>query len=73
MGVFLLHRQQGYHLLQSYIPSVLIVMISWVGFWLDPTHIPGRVTLLVTTLLTLTSLANGIRQSLPPVSYVKVT
>ena len=43
-----------------------------VSFWLDPTAVPARVTLGLTTLLTLTTLANGIRQGLPPVSYVKV-
>ncbi|KAA0194577.1 hypothetical protein HAZT_HAZT004634 [Hyalella azteca] len=68
---FALRRQNGYHLLQTYIPTILIVSISWVSFWLDPNAVPGRVSLGVTTLLTLTTLASGIRQSLPPVSYVK--
>ena len=47
-------------------------MVSWVSFWIDPNAVPGRVTLGVTTLLTLTTLASGVRQSLPPVSYIKV-
>jgi len=68
---FHLRRQYGYHMLQTYIPTILIVSISWVSFWLDPTAVPARVTLGLTTLLTLTTLANGIRQGLPPVSYVK--
>ncbi|XP_068246212.1 glycine receptor subunit alpha-2-like isoform X2 [Palaemon carinicauda] len=68
---FDLRRQNGYHVLQTYIPTILIVAISWVSFWLDPNAVPGRVSLGVTTLLTLTTLASGIRQSLPPVSYVK--
>lgn len=68
---FSLRRQNGYHILQTYIPTILIVSISWVSFWLDPNAVPGRVSLGVTTLLTLTTLASGIRQSLPPVSYVK--
>ncbi|XP_064110648.1 glycine receptor subunit alpha-2-like isoform X2 [Macrobrachium nipponense] len=68
---FFLRRQNGYHVLQTYIPTILIVAISWVSFWLDPNAVPGRVSLGVTTLLTLTTLASGIRQSLPPVSYVK--
>ncbi|KAF2345321.1 Neurotransmitter-gated ion-channel transmembrane domain [Trinorchestia longiramus] len=68
---FTLRRQNGFHLLQTYIPTIMIVFISWVSFWLDPTAIPGRVTLGVTTLLTLTTLSSGARQTLPPVSYVK--
>ncbi|CAL4087467.1 unnamed protein product, partial [Meganyctiphanes norvegica] len=68
---FTLRRQNGYHVLQTYVPTILIVTISWVSFWLDPNAVPGRVTLGVTTLLTLTTLASGIRATLPPVSYVK--
>ncbi|XP_068241214.1 glutamate-gated chloride channel alpha-like isoform X1 [Palaemon carinicauda] len=68
---FQLRRQNGYHILQTYVPTVLIVSISWVSFWLDPTSVPGRVSIGVTTLLTLTTLAGGIRQQLPPVSYIK--
>nr|XP_053639235.1 glycine receptor subunit alpha-3-like isoform X3 [Cherax quadricarinatus] len=68
---FSLRRQNGYHVLQTYVPTILIVSISWVSFWLDPNAVPGRVSLGVTTLLTLTTLASGIRAQLPPVSYVK--
>ncbi|KAG7159422.1 Glycine receptor subunit alpha-2-like 7 [Homarus americanus] len=68
---FKLRRQNGYHVLQTYVPTILIVSISWVSFWLDPNAVPGRVSLGVTTLLTLTTLASGIRAQLPPVSYVK--
>ncbi|XP_069975427.1 glutamate-gated chloride channel alpha isoform X2 [Penaeus vannamei] len=71
LAEFKLRRQSGYHVLQTYVPTVLIVIVSWVSFWLDPNAVPGRVTLGVTTLLTLTTLASGIRASLPPVSYVK--
>lgn len=46
-------------------------MISWVSFWLNVDASPARVTLGVTTLLTLTTVASGVRTQLPPVSYVK--
>ncbi|CAL4181000.1 unnamed protein product, partial [Meganyctiphanes norvegica] len=68
---FFLRRQQGYHILQTYTPTILIVAISWVSFWLDPSHVAGRVTLGVTTLLTLTTIASGIRPTLAHVSYIK--
>lgn len=68
---FLFVRQNGYHLVQTYLPTFLIVMISWVSFWLHVDATPARVTLGVTTLLTLTTVASGIRTQLPPVSYVK--
>jgi len=42
-----------------------------VSFWLDPTSIPARVSLGVTTLLTMATQISGINASLPPVSYTK--
>ncbi|XP_058795118.1 glycine receptor subunit alpha-2 isoform X2 [Phymastichus coffea] len=66
--VFNLRRRLGYHLFHTYIPSALIVVMSWIAFWIKPEAIPARVTLGVTSLLTL---ATQNTQSLPPVSYVK--
>nr|WMV64452.1 cys-loop ligand-gated ion channel subunit [Pardosa pseudoannulata] len=68
---FYLRRSVGYHLVQSYLPTILIVVISWVSFWLDVNAIPARITLGVTTLLTISSKGAGIQSNLPPVSYVK--
>ncbi|XP_015930128.1 glycine receptor subunit alphaZ1-like [Parasteatoda tepidariorum] len=68
---FNLQRSIGYHLVQSYLPTILIVVISWVSFWLDVEAIPARITLGVTTLLTISSKSSGIQSNLPPVSYVK--
>ncbi|GFV54840.1 glutamate-gated chloride channel alpha [Trichonephila clavipes] len=68
---FNLQRSIGFHLVQSYLPTVLIVVISWVSFWLDVEAIPARITLGVTTLLTISSKSSGIQSNLPPVSYVK--
>uniref|UniRef100_A0A1I7ZC54 Ig-like domain-containing protein n=1 Tax=Steinernema glaseri TaxID=37863 RepID=A0A1I7ZC54_9BILA len=66
-----LKRQFSYYLLQLYIPSTMLVIVSWVSFWLDRTAVPARVTLGVTTLLTMTTQASGINAKLPPVSYTK--
>lgn len=70
-ATFTLERQNGYHLIQTYLPTFLIVMISWVSFWLNVDATPARVTLGVTTLLTMTTVASGVRTQLPPVSYIK--
>ncbi|KAK0404964.1 hypothetical protein QR680_017727 [Steinernema hermaphroditum] len=66
-----LARSIGYNLVQSYIPTGLIVIISWVSFWIDRRAVPARVTLSFTTLVSLTTLGNGVRFSLPQVSYAK--
>nr|UOV21287.1 cysloop ligand-gated ion channel, glycine receptor, gly-3 [Ixodes ricinus] len=68
---FHLQRSLGYHMVQTYLPTTLIVVISWVSFWLDVDAIPARVTLGVTTLLTISSKGAGIQGNLPPVSYIK--
>ncbi|RCN29785.1 Neurotransmitter-gated ion-channel transmembrane region [Ancylostoma caninum] len=60
-----------YYLAQVYVPSTLLVIVSWVSFWLDRNAVPARVTLGVTTLLTMTTQAASINNSLPAVSYIK--
>jgi len=64
-------REFSYYLIQIYIPCCMLVVVSWVSFWLDPTSIPARVSLGVTTLLTMATQISGINASLPPVSYTK--
>ncbi|KAG7170015.1 Glycine receptor subunit alpha-2-like 5 [Homarus americanus] len=64
-------REIGHHLVQTFVPSFLVVALSWFSFWLGLEAIPGRVTLLVTSLLTITTLFTGIKEGLPPVAYVK--
>lgn len=50
----------------------MLVIVSWVSFWLDQSAVPARVSLGVTTLLTMATQTSGINQTLPPVSYTKV-
>ncbi|KAL7881202.1 hypothetical protein AOLI_G00080500 [Acnodon oligacanthus] len=68
---FKLERQMGYYLIQMYIPSLLIVILSWVSFWINMDAAPARVALGITTVLTMTTQSSGSRASLPKVSYVK--
>ncbi|XP_068813263.1 glycine receptor subunit alpha-4 isoform X2 [Struthio camelus] len=68
---FHLERQMGYYLIQMYIPSLLIVILSWVSFWINMEAAPARVGLGITTVLTMTTQSAGSRASLPKVSYVK--
>ena len=50
----------------------MLVVVSWVSFWLDPHAVPARVALGVTTLLTISSKSAGLSSETPQVSYVKV-
>ncbi|KGL83342.1 Glycine receptor subunit alpha-4, partial [Tinamus guttatus] len=56
---FHLERQMGYYLIQMYIPSLLIVILSWVSFWINMEAAPARVGLGITTVLTMTTAAHG--------------
>ena len=47
-------------------------MMSWISFWIKPEAVPARVTLGVTSLLTLSTQHANSQKSLPPVSYIKV-
>lgn len=98
---FKLHRNVGYFIFQTYLPSILIVMLSWVSFWINHEATSARVALGdlyypiqcweakvqnilqlsiksyfvivagITTVLTMTTISNGVRSSLPRISYVK--
>ncbi|XP_050416972.1 glycine receptor subunit alpha-2 isoform X1 [Patella vulgata] len=68
---FYLNRNYGYYIAQVYIPSVLVVILSWVSFWLDIDAIPARISLGLLTVLTMTTQSSGARANLPRVSYIK--
>ncbi|CAG5133843.1 unnamed protein product [Candidula unifasciata] len=68
---FTLKRDIGYYIIQVYVPSILIVALSWVSFWLDLEAIPARVSLGVLTVLTLNTHGSHIQSQLPKVSYIK--
>uniref|UniRef100_A0A8R1IFL9 Neur_chan_memb domain-containing protein n=2 Tax=Caenorhabditis japonica TaxID=281687 RepID=A0A8R1IFL9_CAEJA len=67
----ILVRNMGFYTMNIVIPSILIVTISWVSFWLNREASPARVGLGVTTVLTMTTLITTTNNSMPKVSYVK--
>ncbi|XP_076034944.1 glycine receptor subunit alphaZ1-like isoform X2 [Oratosquilla oratoria] len=69
--IFKLKRRLGYYVFHTYIPTCLIVIMSWVSFWIKPEIAPARVTLGVTSLLTLSTQHAKSQAALPPVSYIK--
>merc|ERR1712223_1457154 len=69
--VFKFKRRLGYYLFHTYVPTCLIVIMSWISFWIKPEAVPARVTLGVTSLLTLSTQHANSQKSLPPVSYIK--
>jgi hypothetical protein len=69
---FHLAREVGHYVMDYFMPSILLVVMSWVSFWLDPNAIPGRTTLGTSTMLTFITLTRNTGSSLPKVrSYVE--
>ncbi|KAM6098153.1 gamma-aminobutyric acid receptor subunit rho-3 isoform 3-T3 [Theristicus caerulescens] len=68
---FALRRHIFFFVLQSYFPAMLMVMLSWVSFWIDRRAVPARVSLGITTVLTMSTIMTGVSASMPQVSYIK--
>ncbi|KAI7801288.1 gamma-aminobutyric acid receptor subunit alpha-6a [Triplophysa rosa] len=66
---FYLQRKLGYHLIQTYIPLIMVVVLSQVSFWINKESVPARTVAGITTVLTMTTLSISARSSLPKVSY----
>ncbi|XP_014872932.1 gamma-aminobutyric acid receptor subunit pi-like [Poecilia latipinna] len=62
---FELKRSILYFILETYVPSSLLVVLSWVSFWISLSSVPARICIGVTTVLTMTTLMMGARTSLP--------
>ncbi|KAL6462712.1 hypothetical protein MHYP_G00291340 [Metynnis hypsauchen] len=68
---FILRRHVFFFMLQTYFPTMLMVVLSWVSFWIDRRAVPARVSLGITTVLTMSTIITGVSTSMPQVSYVK--
>uniref|UniRef100_A0A8C7YDZ6 Gamma-aminobutyric acid type A receptor subunit beta3 n=1 Tax=Oryzias sinensis TaxID=183150 RepID=A0A8C7YDZ6_9TELE len=68
---FKLRRNIGYFILQTYMPSILITILSWVSFWINYDASAARVALGITTVLTMTTINTHLRETLPKIPYVK--
>ena len=64
-------RRSTYYLFQIYLPCVLTVALSWVGFWIDHESVPARVSLSIITVLTISYMRGSINENMPKVSYLK--
>ena len=69
---FGLKRNVRFFFMRTYVPSILLVMLSWVSFWINVNAVPARVALGITTVLSMTTLMIGVYNSGPKsTSYVK--
>uniref|UniRef100_A0A452QFU1 GABA(C) receptor n=1 Tax=Ursus americanus TaxID=9643 RepID=A0A452QFU1_URSAM len=68
---FVLRRHIFFFVLQTYFPAMLMVMLLWVSFWIDQRAVPAKVSLGITTVLTMSTILSGMSASMPQVSYIK--
>lgn len=52
---FHLSRMNGFYFIHMYVPSILIVMLSWISFWLDIEATAARISLGILTVLAMTT------------------
>uniref|UniRef100_A0A8C2F8M2 Gamma-aminobutyric acid type A receptor rho1 subunit n=1 Tax=Cyprinus carpio TaxID=7962 RepID=A0A8C2F8M2_CYPCA len=66
---FTLRRHVFFFLLQTYFPATLMVMLSWVSFWIDRRAVPARVPL--GRIKPLKGASDAEVTGLIPISYIK--
>lgn len=66
---FVRKDQLANSIFQVYVPCILIVVLSWVSFWIHREATSDRVGLCITTVLTLSTISLDSRTDLPKVKY----
>ena len=66
-----LTRHISQFVVDYYIPSSMLVTMSWVSFWLEPSAIPGRTTLGTASWLTFITLNRDVNSEVSHVGYIK--
>ena len=59
-----------HYIVKAIIPLALIVMMSWVVFWIDPRQVPNQLSVAVTTVLTLIAYHIALSGRLPQIPYL---
>ena len=63
-------RHTGYYLSKVIVPLLLIVAMSWIVFWIDPSESGTQVSVAITSMLTLIAYRFAVSSDLPKVSYL---
>ena len=67
---FTASRNVQYYILKVILPLVLIVMMSWSVFWIDPINASSQVSIAMTSMLTLIAYRFAIDSQLPLLPYM---
>jgi hypothetical protein len=64
------HRYFRYYAIQTVIPLVFIVLMGWSAFWVHASVVPARMSVAMTTMLTLISYRFALGTSVPKLTYL---
>ena len=67
---FTASRNVQNYILKVIFPLVLIVMMSWAGFWIDPVNANSQISVAVTSMLTLIAYRFTVDTQLPRLPYM---
>jgi hypothetical protein len=63
-------RRFSYYLVQVLLPLIAIIMMSWTVFWVDPTVVPARMSVVVTAMLTIIAYRFALGSMVPKLPYL---
>lgn len=63
-------RKYNFYIWKVFLPLLLMVLLSWTVFWIDPSELSSQVQISVTTILTVIAFAFAISTNLPKVPYL---
>jgi hypothetical protein len=63
-------RQVGYYTVQVILPLVMIVLMGWTALWIAASMVPARVSVSVTTMLTLIAYRFALGRLVPNLPYL---
>ncbi|MGO9058247.1 MAG: hypothetical protein ACLQU2_12820 [Candidatus Binataceae bacterium] len=63
-------RRFNFYISKVFLPLLLMVILSWTVFWIDPSELSSQTTISVTTILTVIAFAFAIQANLPKVPYL---
>ncbi len=66
------YRERNYYLLTMFIPMILIALMAWCVFWIDPSLLPSQIAISTASVFTLIAFRFSITFSLPRVSYLTI-
>jgi hypothetical protein len=64
------HRYAGYYVVQVILPLMMIVLMGWVALWIEPGIVVTRMSIAITTMLTLIAYRFALGRLVPNLTYL---